>query len=215
MKKYLLTALFSFVLGSIFFFFVGRSNIKTETEVSYVPGKTTSGSVSGNQFEPTKEEKPEKPLLPTKDIRIQHIDTGNVKTITETKDPYQVVDTAATIEDHIMKRSYSLTVFDNKEQGKLRLFPVVQYNKLTGMDYDFTPIQKQTNTYQQKVWQPFFAGSYSTLDYFGLGGGAFYHNLGFEYQYNIDIRSKPMALPVVDDYFKRGNYHWFSVKYKF
>lgn len=215
MKKYILTALLSFIAGSIIFFFVGRSFIKTETEVCYVPGETVSGSVSNNQFEPVKEEKPEKPLLPTKEIVIQYIDTGSVRTITETKYLYKVVDTAAIIEDYILKRSYCITAFDNKEQGKLLLYPTVQYNKLTGMDYDFTPILKQKNTCLKKVWQPFVSGSYSTLDYLGLGGGVFYHNLGFEYQYNIDIRSKPVALPVVDNYFKRGNYHWFSGKYKF
>lgn len=215
MRKYLLIALLSFVAGIIIFFFVGRSAIKTETEISYVPGETVSGSVSNNLFEPVKEEKPDKPLLPTKEIEIQYRDTGSVKTITETKYLIQIVDTAAIIADFILKRSYSITAFDNKEQGKLLLYPTVQYNKLTGMDYDFTPIQKQKNTYLQKVWQPFVSGSYSTLDYLGLGGGVFYHNLGFEYQYNIDIRSKPVALPVVDNYFKRGNYHWFSGKYKF
>ncbi|MFT3994407.1 MAG: hypothetical protein QM660_08870 [Dysgonomonas sp.] len=215
MKKYLLTALLSFVVGSIIFFFVGRSTIQTETEVIYVPGETVSGSVSNNQLEPVKEEKPDKPVLPIKEIEIQYRDTGSVKTITETKYLYQVVDTAAIIEDYILKRSYVLTAFDNKENGKLLLYPTVQYNKLTGIDYDFTPIQKQTSIYSYRVWQPFVSVSYSTLDYIGLGGGVFYHNSGFEYQYNIDVRNKPMALPVVDEYFRRGNYHWFSGKYKF
>lgn len=215
MKKYILIVLISFIAGRIIFFFVGRSTRKTETEVSYVPGEAVSGSVSNNQFEPVKEEKPEKPLLPTKEIEIQYIDTGSMRIITEPKYLYQVVDTAAIIEDYILKRSYSITAFDNKEQGKLLLYPIVQYNKLTGMDYDFTPMQKQTNKHSYKVWQPFVSGSYSTLDYLGLGGGVFYHNLGFEYQYNIDIRSKPIILQPMDKYFERGNYHWFSGKYKF
>ncbi|NDW19281.1 hypothetical protein D0T53_10190 [Dysgonomonas sp. 216] len=215
MRKYILTALLSFTAGSIIFFLVGRSSIKIGTEVHYVQGETISGSVSNNQFEPVKEEKPDKPLLPTKEIEVQYRDTGSIRTITDIKYVYQVVDTAAIIEDYILKRSYILTAFDNKEHGKLLLYPTVQYNKLTGMDYSFTPMQKQKNTYLQKVWQPFISGSYSTLDYVGLGGGVFYHNLGFEYQYNIDIRNKPIVIPVVDDYFKRGNYHWFSGKYKF
>lgn len=215
MRNYIIVALLSFIIGGIIFFFVGRSTIKTETEISYVPGETVLGSVSNDQFEPVKEEKPEKPIFPIKEIEIQYIDTGGVKTITEPKYVYQVVDTAAIIEDYILKRSYSLTAFDNKEHGKLLLYPTVQYNKLTGMDYDFTPMQRQTNTYKEKVWQPFLSGSYSTLDYVGLGGGVYYHKLGIEYQYNIDIRKKPTILPVANDYYKRGNHHWFSGKYMF
>lgn len=183
-------------------FFIGRSTIKTETEIKYIPGKTISGSVSNNQFESVKEEIPNKPLLPTKIIEIQYKDTGRIKTITETKYMYQVVDTAAIIEDYIKKRTYAITAFDNTEQGKLLLYPVVQYNKLTGIDYLFTPMQKQTNTYLQKNWQPFISASYSTLNYVGIGGGVFYHNLGFEYQFQKSLGSQ-------------GNGHLFGVKYQF
>lgn len=202
MRKYILIALFSFVAGSIIFFFIGRSTIKTETEIKYIPGETVSGSVSNNQFESVKEEIPNKPLLPTKIIEIQYKDTGRIKTITETKYMYQVVDTAAIIEDYIKKRTYAITAFDNTEQGKLLLYPVVQYNKLTGIDYLFTPMQKQTNTYLQKTLQPFISASYSTLNYIGIGGGMFYHDIGIEYQYQKSLGSQ-------------SNGHLFGLKYKF
>lgn len=201
MKKATLIVL-SGIVCLIIGFFIGRSTIKTETEIKYIPGKTISGSVSNNQFESVKEEIPNKPLLPTKIIEIQYKDTGRIKTITETKYMYQVVDTAAIIEDYIKKRTYAITAFDNTEQGKLLLYPVVQYNKLTGIDYLFTPMQKQTNTYLQKTWQPFISASYSTLNYVGIGGGIFYHNLGFEYQYQKSLGSQ-------------GNGHLFGVKYGF
>ena len=97
MKKYLLTALLSFIAGGIIFFFVGRYTIQTESEVDYVPGETISGSVSNNQLEPVKEEKPDKPILPIKEVEIQYRDTVSIKTITETRYLYQVVDTAAII----------------------------------------------------------------------------------------------------------------------
>lgn len=183
-------------------FFIGRSTIDSEPKKEYIKGETVTGSVSPTQFEPIKEEKLNKPLLPTKIIEIQYKDTGRIKTITETKYMYQVVDTAAIIEDYIKKRTYAITAFDNTEQGKLLLYPVVQYNKLTGIDYLFTPMQKQTNTYLQKTWQAFISASYSTLNYVGIGGGIFYHNLGFEYQYQ-----KSLGI--------QGNGHLFGAKYKF
>ncbi|MDH6354747.1 hypothetical protein M2132_001076 [Dysgonomonas sp. PH5-45] len=213
MKKYTIVSIISFILGGLVFFFVGRSSIDLKNEVSYIPGESTSGSVSDTQLIPVKEEKPEKPILPMKEVEIQYIDTGSVRITTEYI--YYEVDTAAIIADYILKRSYDLVAFDNKEQGKLRLFPVVQYNKLSGIDYEFTPVYKNINTTREKVWQPFVSGSYSTLEYLGLGGGIFYHNLGFEYQYNLDLRKKPQIPLQTDPYYQRGNYHWFSGKYKF
>ncbi len=201
MKKATIIA-FCGIVCLVIGFFIGRSTIKTEAEIKYIPGKTISGSESNNQFESVKEEIPNKPLLPTKIIEIQYKDTGRIKTITETKYMYQVVDTAAIIEDYIKKRTYAIPAFNNTEQGKLLLYPVVQYNKLTGIDYLFTPMQKQTNTYLQKTWQPFISASYSTLNYVGIGGGVFYHNLGFEYQYQKSLGSQ-------------SNGHLFGVKYKF
>lgn len=201
MKKVTIIA-FCRIVCLVIGFFIGRSTIKTETEIKYIPGKTIYGSVSNNQFESVKEEIPNKPLLPTKIIEIQYKDTGRIKTITETKYMYQVVDTAAIIEDYIKKRTYAITAFNNTEQGKLLLYPVVQYNKLTGIDYLFTPMQKQTNTYLQKTWQPFISASYSTLNYVGIGGGMFYHDIGIEYQYQKSLGSQ-------------SNGHLFGVKYKF
>jgi hypothetical protein len=188
-------------------FFVGRNTIETKTITKLEKGETISGAINPEKFVPISEEKPEKSFTPY----IQYRDTGRIK--------YQPIDSAAfaamVIADYELKRKYSVLAFDDKTKGKLELFPTVQYNKLTSMDYDFTPIIENNYIYKEKAWQPFLSASYSTLDYIGLGGGLFYHNLGFEYQYNIDVRSKLISLPVVDDYFRRGNYHWFSGKYKF
>lgn len=200
-KRLIIAFLFVFIGGWVIGFFIGRQTINKETEINYVTGIPVKGSVSSNQFSQVKEEKPNSPVLPTKEIEVQYRDTGSLKIISEIKYLYRVVDTAAIIEDYILKRSYVLTAFDNKENGKLLLYPTVQYNKLTGIDYDFTPIQKQTSKYAYKVWQPFVSGSYSTFDYLGVGGGIFYHNIGIEYQYQKDFRSNSTG-------------HSFGLKYK-
>ncbi|MDR2002406.1 MAG: hypothetical protein LBQ74_05185 [Prevotella sp.] len=184
-------------------YFAGHYTTDTESKTEYIKGEMVTGSVSPTQFEPVKEEKTGKPVLPV----IQYRDTGSVKI----KYVNLPADTAAIIADWELKRTYKLTAFDNKTQGKLELFPVIQYNRLMALDYNYTPVIERQTIYKTKVWQPFLSASYSTLDYIGLGGGLFYHNSGFEYQYHIDVKRKPFA----DNYSGRGSYHWFSGKYKF
>lgn len=167
-------------------FFIGRSSIDSEPKKEYIKGEMVTGSVSPTQFELIKEEKP----------NIQYKDTGSIKYLSIP------VDTSAIIADYELKRTYKLTAFDNKTQGKLELFPVIQYNKLSALDYNFTPVIERQTIYKTKVWQPFISGSYSTLNYIGIGGGIFYHNLGLEYQYQKSLR-------------KDGSGHLFGVLWKF
>lgn len=175
-------------------FFIGRSSIDSEPKKEYIKGETLTGSVSPTQFEPIKEEKPDKSLLPF----IQYRDTGSVK--------YMPIDSAAyaklVIADYELKRTYKLTPFDNKTQGKLELFPVIQYNKLSALDYNFIPIIERQTIYKTKAWYPFISASYSTLNYIGIGGGIFYHDIGIEYQFQKSLGSQ-------------GNGHLFGVKYQF
>lgn len=96
--------------------FIGRSSIKSEPKKEYIKGEALTGSVSPTQFEPIKE-KPD----------IHYRDTGSIKYLSIP------VDTSAIIADWELKRTYKLTVFDNKKQGKLELFPVIQYNKLSAL----------------------------------------------------------------------------------
>lgn len=175
-------------------FFIGRSSIDSEPKKEYLKGEMVTGSVSPTQFEPIKEEKPDKPLLPF----IHYKDTGSVR--------YIPIDSAAyaklVIADYELKRTYKLTAFDNKTQGKLDLFPVIQYNKLSALDYNFTPVIERNTIYKTKVWQPFVSASYSTLNYIGVGGGIFYYDIGIEYQYQKSLGSQ-------------SDGHLFGAKYKF
>lgn len=182
--------LFCIIIG----IFIGRSLIDNDPKKEYIKGETVTGSVSPTQFEPIKEEKPDKALLPF----VQFRDTASVR--------YMPIDSAAyaklVIADYELKRTYKLTPFDNKTQGKLELFPVIQYNKLSALDYNFTPVIERNTIYKTRVWQPFAAASYSTLNYIGIGGGIFYHNLGFEYQYQKSLGNQ-------------SNGHIVGLKYKF
>ena len=179
---------------------IGRITINTKTVVKYEKGETVTAYVNPEQFNLVSEEKPAFVLDRTKFLLL----------------PFSVpTDTAAIIADYETKRKYSVLVFDDNIKGKLELFPTIQYNHLADLEYSFTPMVKNTIVYKERVWQPFVSGSYSTLEYLGVGGGIFYHNLGFEYQYNLDLRKKPQISLQIDPYYQRGNYHWFSGKYKF
>lgn len=168
--------------GLLIGFSVGRSTISQDVE--YIAGKTIRDTIEVEKLVPYQEEIPTDPKLPIKDVESE----------------MPIVDSAAIIRSYIAKRDYRILAFDNKEHGRLEFFPSVQYNGLIGLDYSFTPMQRQI--YKQRVWQAFAAISYSTLNYVGVGGGLFYHNLGFEYQYQMG-------------YGGLGRGHSFGLKYKF
>lgn len=184
--KYIYIAMISCVIG----FAVGRSTFHNDTKVTYIKGETIRDTIRKEVLTPIKEYIPSDPIYIYKDKYIVKIDTV-----------IQVVDSAAIINDWILQRNYSQTLFDN-QNGKLDVDLSVRYNRLQSLEYSFTPIHKVINTFNEKVWQPYLSGSYSTLDIAGVGGGLFYHNLGFEYQYQKDFRSNSTG-------------HSFGLKYKF
>lgn len=212
--KYLIIGL---LLGLVIGFFIGRATIDTKEETKYVKGEKEAGSISPEDMNPTKVTTPESPQLP------QDIFAKNSKPKVITKDSiiykYNEVDSMAIFravyDDYIKQRDYNLLTFKRDNLGTLKINQSIQYNRMQKFDWDFEPVYRETSRYNIKIWQPFVSASYSTLDYVGIGGGLFYYNLGFEYQYNFDLRKKPNLTMPVDNYFQRGNYHWFSGKYKF
>ena len=94
-----------------------------------------------------------------------------------------------------MLRKYSEMIFDN-EFGSFRLNSEVQYNKLQVIDYKFIPIQKVTTISKKKVFTPYIRGSYSTLGYFGAGGGVYYYDLGVDIQYQTDLAKKGIEIGI-------------------
>lgn len=151
-------------------FFIGRATISTETKIEYVKGEEVVGTVSPIQLVPTREVVPEFSFLPYRLLIV-----GGVQV--------QVTDTAAIIADYEKSRSYTLTAFDDKEKGKLELYPVVQYNSLQSLDWKFTPYTKMEYRTKKRVLEPFVSVGWSNLNYVSVGGGLFYHKLGVEYQY--------------------------------
>jgi hypothetical protein len=177
MKKWLIltiTALFCLASG----FLAGRKSIRREIKTVHVKGETLSGSMAS--FKPVKVEVPEIPLLPVT-TEIIYRDTGSVVV--------RKVDTAAIIAEYEKKRFYSELLFDNN-LGKLEIDLTTQYNKLSGLDYRFTPVHTVKTVEKKKIWTPFLSVSYNTLNHAGIGGGLFYHDIGLSVEYVTDFNRK-------------------------
>lgn len=114
--------------------------------------------------------------------------------------------------DYIKIRKDHVSIFDIDTLGTLTVDATIQYNRSHGYGYDFKPrIKTINNNFKPKsiTFTPFVSSSYSTAHYLGVGGGFFYHNLGFEYQYQIDLRQNNISFE------PRGNAHLLGIKYKF
>lgn len=98
----------------------------------------------------------------------------------------QVVDTLAILADWILKRKYQEVLFDNDSIGKFTLRAEVQYNKLSLIDYDYNPIQRQTTVTtiktKEKLFTPFVFLGYNTGNYGSITGGLFIKNFGIAYE---------------------------------
>lgn len=117
---------------------------------------------------------------------------------------YPTLDSAKIAHAYFKKNYYEFVLFDNN-YGKLSLKQTTQYNNLVSTSYTFTPIEKVVTKNVKIKWQPFFSFNYSTNNTAGIGGGAFYKNIGFEYIYNHNFDTGQTLYK---------NFHTFGLKYK-
>lgn len=156
------------LLALIVGFFIGRSTINNQNTTKLVKGETVRDCF---------------PILTPFKVSIPS------DPIYKYKENTAIVDTAAIIEDWITKRDYKQTLFDNNN-GKLDIDFSVQYNKPFDLRYSYIPIKEVNTIYKVKTWQPFVSASYNTLNYVSVGGGFYYHDLGFELRYVTDFNKK-------------------------
>jgi len=179
-------AIIVFLIG----FFLGRSSHSVVDKTEYIKENPITDTVTN--IAPVSEEKPAVPDLPIKYDTIYHYNNIYVR---------ESVDTAAIIAEYELNRKYEIPLFDN-QYGKLDLTLNTQYNKLGDLSYSFVPVRTIQYVSIKKTWQPFVAGSYSTLNIVGIGAGLFYNDLGLEYQFQYALPNN-----------QRG--HLFGLKYKF
>lgn len=174
MKKETLYIIYT-IIGFIAGFIIGRQSFEDEQSVRYIKGETIEKIVEIPI--PYKIEIPAQPMY-----LYKKADTIFSSTIEE-------IDTAAILNDWITKKSYKQNLFDN-QYGKLSIDASVQYNQLESLKYNFTPLQKEVSIIKQQTWMPYVGISYNTLNYVGIGGGIFYHNVGIGAKYVTDFNKK-------------------------
>ena len=185
-RGYILTAIIGLVVG----FFISRGN-QVVKEFHTVEWKTQ---------DPIEIEVPYPyPVKETHTIVNEKQVPGEV-----IRDTIFVIDTVEVVEDYLLERIYSHTFFDSKEQGKLTVNSVVQYNKQKSIGIDHVPVTRVETTKMvvEPIWVPFISAGYDTNNSVLIGGGIFYHDLGFEYNFNQNLNQRDFS-------------HQFKLKLKF
>lgn len=102
-------------------------------------------------------------------------------------------DSAAVIVDWATERLYKETLFDSDTLGRFDLNAKVQYNRLQGLDYNYKPMQQQSNTIIKttRKFLPYLgAGVDTNGGLMGQGGMFFSQDAGFAVQYRYDMNTK-------------------------
>ena len=149
-------------------YFLGR-NTKTETKIEYIKGETITDTL---YLPPIAEEIPP---VDTLDIIKQCIADGLYKDLWPEKkiivndtiiitEPLTNEDTLAILKDWATKRTYSDTLFTNDTIGTVKYSAEVQYNRMSMMSYEYTPVFKQITQTQikNKLVSPFLGIAYIT-----------------------------------------------------
>ena len=191
-KQVLIILLIVLAVGIIGGFFIGRGQtvVKETHTVEY------------RQSEPIRINVPMP--YPVKEVTTTIRETQLPGKVEYKHDTIVKIDTAAIVKDYLVQRSYSQTFFNSKEQGKLIVNAVVQYNKQQDLAIDYTPVKEiVTDTKVVKpTFTPYVGIDYNTNGYVGAGGGLYYHNIGLNYEYNYNLKL-------------RDNYHSVGLRVKF
>jgi hypothetical protein len=185
MKRYVCIAILFLAMGAVSGFYFGRKTITCKEVVKYTEGKPYDTSYELP--------KPKTEKL-TADLKAADIFIPDNIVFPDT------IDLHPTLYDWNMERKYSELI--EGEFGKLTLNATVQYNRLNELNTSLVPVYKEITRYREKTFQPFASVSWSTFGYAGIGGGLFYRNWDFEYQYQYHFPTN-----------KNG--HLFGLKYKF
>lgn len=197
------TTLIILLIGLAAGFFLSRQIYRTEEKVAYRRGVTVRDTVKV-PLKPT-ETIPPKPNLPL--IR-DTIWVDSIIYVTEK------VDTNAIINDYIISREYAVNLFDNKTEGKLTVWPTVQYNTLAGLKYEYMPMVKEVTKIVDRKFVPFLSMSYIYGGYVGVGGGFFYRNIGLEYKLNIKASPNILSPSQPNLFNNQKVVHELGIKYK-
>lgn len=156
------------VIGFVF----GRMNVRENEVVKYVPGETVYQTITK--------------VVPDTVYKKGELRYKYVYRVDTVYKDVPVVDRektiAATVEDWNNIRDYKKVLFDD-DKGRLLVDLSVQYNELQRVSYAFTPVYKETTVIKRKVIEPFVSASFLDFSSISVGGGVFYHALGFRVEW--------------------------------
>lgn len=165
-------------------FLAGRLTKEEKTIVEYVPGKVVHDSISIP--EPYYVHVPDNPILIIKKDTIKN--PGKPDFIVEK------IDTTSIIKEYIKEKRYDLTLFDSDTLGKLRVKPIIQYNTLQSLVYDFRPMTRKETAIKKYRITPFISTSVNSFGIVGIGGGAYYNSVGVEVKYLSNFQEKGLEV---------------------
>lgn len=183
MNKYLIISIIVIAL-IVTSFFIGRSAISVSEKTKFIKGETIYKTIIKDSLV-YKESIPEKPKLPLKPIII-YKDSSKHKVF--------IVDTAKIISEYTYRRTYKPILFDNKENGKLKLGIAIQYNKIDSIGYEFTPVTKEVTKTIERTFIPFIQATYNSFGYIETGGGMYYRNIGIQANYITNFKEKGFSV---------------------
>lgn len=156
-------------------FFIGRSNIKTISNVFTKYDTLPAIHDTLKLHEPNHVTTPQSPLWKYDTIYINNT-------------PVIKIDTMAILADWIKRRTYNENLFSNDSIGKLNLSLIVQYNKLQSVEYNYTPIQKTVtnNIITEHKYRPFIMVGFNTANQTAAQIGMFSKHFGISYECNMD-----------------------------
>lgn len=169
-------------------FFLGRKTVP-EPEIRYVERPRNSGSLDFSKLTPKTSLEASKPLLKYVFIPLaDSVETrGALGPKTEARDTLSSL--WETVKDWNTLRSYSQTLFDDPDNGKLDLSFTVQYNKPGEIHWNYAPVpMKIIRDTRKKELSPFIRASVSTLGTAGIGGGIRGKSWAFDVSYLRDFQ---------------------------
>lgn len=171
MSKEKISNIVSIIFVIIFFlvgFYLGRKEFKggeSTPEVIYIKGDTIRDSIPYPV--PVEVSNP----IDTADIIRQCVRDGIYKELFPEKTEIQYIeitkeDTSSILVDWAMKRGYSEVIFDSDTIGKCTINATVQYNRISMLGYEFSPIIKEMHIKEKdKKYLSPYIGLGALLDY--------------------------------------------------
>ncbi len=181
------------VVACIISFFAGRSFSDVEYSVKIVKGPTLRATVSSPAPINVNIPNPENYVY----VEPKGADESTTPVVTSTPSN---MDSAiiATVRDFNIEREYAANLFDNND-GKLDYKALVQYNRLTSLSYEYTPMRTEITKVKSRAIVPFITSDISSFGILGVGGGIFNKNGGLkaEYEYNLDTKKKGFSIGII------------------